>query len=171
MNKTSRLGALLTWAWWHAALIRALRTGLVIAVPYFGGSLLAEIPWLTIASAAGLGAIASLIFSIGGLAEAEGAEVSWWYAVLERVVKSFIQALGVGIGQATLFEQVDWALALQASVIAGLGSLVLAFITKLPEAPILPSAITITTSAAEVSVTPTSSGDTVALATLETVQH
>lgn len=168
MNNISRFGALLTWIWWRAALIRALRTGLVIAVPYFGGSLLAEVPWLTIASAAGMGAIASLFFSIGGLTEADGGEVTWWYAILERVTKSLVQALAVGIGQATLFEQVDWALALQAAVIAGLGSLVLGFITKLPEAPTLPSPVVVTTPAAEVSVTATTQGETIALATLET---
>lgn len=176
MNTVSRLGALATWSWWRAALIRAIRTGLVIAVPYFGGSLLEAIPWLTIASAAGFGALASLLTSIAGIAEAEGAEVSWWYAVLERVVKSFVQALAVGIGQASLFEQVEWSVVLQASVIAAIGSLLLAFITKLPEAPTLPSPVVITTPAAEVSVTETTSGESVAIGTLETrdterVQH
>ena len=150
MNTVSRFGALLTWLWWRAALIRATRTSLVIAVPYLGGSLLVEVPWLTIASAAGLGFILSLITSVGGLVEAGGGQVSWWYAILERVTKSFAQALGVGIGQVALFEQVDWPIALQAALIAALGSLLLGLITRLPEAPALPSPVTITTTLQDV---------------------
>ncbi len=145
MNTASRLGALLTWLWWRAALIRATRTGLVIAVPYLGGSLLVDVPWLTAASAAALGFVLSLVTSVGGIVEADGGQVSWWYAIRERVTKSFAQTLGVGIGQVVLFEQVDWPIVLQAAVIAALGSLLLGFITRLPEAPALPSPVTITT--------------------------
>lgn len=160
MNTVSRFGALATRAFWRAAAIRALRTALVIAIPYLGGSALGAIPWLTIASAAGLGAVASLVTSLAGLVESNGGQVSWWYAILERITKSFFQALAVGIGQATLFEQVDWLVILQAALIAAASSLLLGILTRLPEAPALPSPLTVVTTLEDVEVTQTAQGTT-----------
>lgn len=125
-------------AWWKAAVIRALRTALVIAAPYIGGASLAGIPWLSVASAAGLGFIASLVTSLFGLPEVDGSTSPLWLAWTTRVVKSIAQALATGIGQAALFQDVHWVTVLQTSLIAGFGSLVLAVIRQLPEsAPII----------------------------------
>ena len=136
-----RFAQLLTWLFWRNALVRATRTALVIAVPYFGGVLIVEIPWLVVLSAAGFGFVLSIVTSLAGLVEAGGGQVSWWYAILERITKTAAQALVTAVGTATLFEQVDWSLALQAAGIAAIGSLLLGFLTKLPEADILPSAV------------------------------
>lgn len=136
-----RFAQLLTWLFWRNALVRATRTALVIAVPYFGGVLIVEIPWLVVASAAGFGFVLSIVTSLAGLVEAGGGQVSWWYAILERITKTAAQALVTAVGTATLFEQVDWNLALQAAGIAAIGSLLLGFLTKLPEADMLPSAV------------------------------
>lgn len=136
-----RFAQLLTWLFWRNALIRATRTALVIAVPYFGGVLVVEIPWLVVASAAGFGFVLSILTSLTGLVEAGGGQVSWWYAILERITKTAAQALITAVGTSTLFEQVDWSLALQSAAIAAIGSLLLGFITKLPEADTLPSAV------------------------------
>jgi hypothetical protein len=136
-----RFAQLLTWLFWRNALIRATRTALVIAVPYFGGVLIVEIPWLVVASAAGFGFVLSILTNLSGLVEAGGGQVSWWYAILERITKTAAQALVTAVGTATLFEQVEWNLALQSVGIAAIGSLLLGFITKLPEADTLPSAV------------------------------
>ena len=136
-----RFAQLFLWLFWRNALIRATRTALVVALPYFGGVLLVEIPWPVVASAAGFGFVFSIITSLGGLVEAGGGQVSWWYAILERVTKTTFQALATALGTATLFEQVDWNLALQAAGVAALGTLLLGFITKLPEADSLPSPV------------------------------
>lgn len=131
---------LLSLEWWKAALVRALRTAIVIALPYFGGASLELIPWIAIASAAGLGFLASLVTSLAGLSEI-GGQVSWYYAIGERVVKTFAQALAAGLVGAVFFADVDWSVVLQTSAIAAVGSLLLGFLTKLPEAELLPSAV------------------------------
>lgn len=136
-----RFAQLLTWLFWRNALVRATRTALVIAVPYFGGVLIVEIPWLVVVSAAGFGFVLSILTSLAGLVEAGGGQVSWWYAILERITKTAAQALVTAVGTATLFEQVDWSLAFQAAGVAAIGSLLLGFLTKLPEADVLPSAV------------------------------
>lgn len=119
--------------WWKAAVIRGLRTALVIAAPYVGGASLTGIPWAAAASAAGLGFILSLATSLLGLPETTGTAVPIWLAWTTRVVKTIAQSLVAGIGQNLLFQEVHWVTILQASLIAGFGSLVLAVITKLPE--------------------------------------
>lgn len=136
-----RFAQLLTWLFWKNALVRATRTALVIAIPYFGGVLIIQIPWLVVLSAAGFGFVLSIITSLAGLVEAGGGQVSWWYAILERITKTAAQALVTAVGTATLFEQVDWSLAFQAAGVAAIGSLLLGFLTKLPEADALPSAV------------------------------
>lgn len=119
-------------AWWKAALIRAVRTALVIAVPYVGGGVIAHVPWLAAASAAGLGFILSLLTSLVGLPELAG-KVPVWLALLERVTKTIAQSLLTGIGTVALFQSVDWTTALQAALLAGLGSLLLGVLGFLPE--------------------------------------
>lgn len=122
--------------WWKAALLRAVRTALVIAVPYLGAgvALVHGLGWVPVVSAAGLGFVLSLVTSLTGIAEASGGVLPLWYSLLERVVKTLAQAIVAGIGNAVLFQDVHWVVILQNAAVAGLGSLVLAVIAKLPEA-------------------------------------
>lgn len=152
---------LLTRAWWKAAGIRAARTALVLAVPYFGALTFTGIPWEVLASTVGFGALSSLITSLAGIAEVEGTQVSWWYAITERVVKTFAQGLLTGFGTSTLFEQVDWSLVLQSAAIAAAGSALLAFLMKLPEAQQLPSPVQPVASVNSITVNNSSSGTTI----------
>ena len=119
-------------AWWKAALVRAVRTALVVAVPYVGSAAVTHVAWLSGASAAGLGFILSLLTSLTGLAETSGSSVPVWYSLLERTVKTVAQGIIAGIGNAVLFQDVHWVLILQNAAIAGVGSLLLGVIAKLP---------------------------------------
>lgn len=121
--------------WWKAALLRALYTAFAIALPYLGGALIADVPWLTIASAAALGFVASLATSLAGLPESVGVNLPWWLAAIERVVKTFAQALATGFIGATLLAEVDWSTVVQASLIAALTSLVRLVLATLPADP------------------------------------
>lgn len=127
-------------AWWKAALLRALYTAVAIAVPYLGGALLADVPWLTILSAAVLGFLASVFTSLAGLPEAEGVNLPWWLAAVERVVKTFAQALAAGFVGATLLADVAWSTVIQAAIIAALTSLLRLILATLPAVPERPTA-------------------------------
>jgi hypothetical protein len=120
--------------WWKAALARAFRTAAVVAMPYvpvtLGGS-----DYLVLASAFGMGFILSVLTSLAGIAEAEGAEVPWWYATVSRVVKTVAQALVTAVGSAVLFTDVDWSTIPALVVSSAIGSLLLAVVKQLPEAP------------------------------------
>lgn len=124
--------------WWKDASLRALYTAFAIALPYLGGALIADVPWLTIASAAGLGFVASLATSLAGLPEANGVNLPWWLAAVERVVKTFAQALAAGFIGATLLTDVEWSTVVQASLIAALTSLVRLILATLPADPTAP---------------------------------
>lgn len=126
--------SLFTEAWWKAAVIRALRTALVAAVPYIPVSYTGGAPLLSVASVAGLAFVLSLVTSLTGLSEADGKSQAYWVAIVERVVKTFAQALVAGIGTAVFLTDVDWGTILQAASFAAFGSLVLAVIAQLPEA-------------------------------------
>lgn len=119
--------------WWKAAVIRALRTALVIAVPY-APVVLYDGSWLLLFSSAGFGALTSLLTSLFGIAETEGKSVQWYWAVFERVVKTAAQALLTAFGTATLFSDVDWNAVPALVGSAVLGSLLLAVLKQLPEA-------------------------------------
>lgn len=121
--------------WWKDAALRALYTALAIALPYLGASLVAQVPWLTIALTASLGFVASLVTSIAGLPEVEGVNLPWWLAAVERVVKTFAQSLAAGFIGATLITDVDWAFVLQAAALAALTSLVRLILATLPADP------------------------------------
>lgn len=141
MAVTTATFSLFTQAWWKAAVIRAFRTALVTAVPFVPASYIGDVPYLTIASAAGLAFILSLLTSLFGLSEADGKSQAYWVAIIERVVKTIAQASIAAIGTAALFQDVDWHFVLTTSLTAGFGSLVLAVIAQLPEAgtpPTLP---------------------------------
>jgi len=127
--------ALFTLAWWKASAIRAARTAVMIAIPYVGTAVLFNgVPWLAIVSAAGLGAVASLVTSLAGIPEADGGHIPVWLALLERTTKTVAQGLAVGIGNSVLFTDVHWSTILQSALIAGLGSLLLGVLGYLPEA-------------------------------------
>lgn len=121
--------------WWKDAAVRALYTAVAIAVPYLGGALLTDVPWVTIALAAGLGFVASLATSLAGLPEASGVNLPWWLAAVERVVKTFAQALAAGFVGATLLTDVPWAIVLQAAAISALTSLLRLILATLPADP------------------------------------
>lgn len=124
--------------WWKAALLRALYTAVAIAVPYLGGALLSDVPWLTIGSAAAVGFLASLFTSLAGLPEAEGVDLPWWLAAVERVTKTFAQALAAGFIGATLLTDVAWSTVIQAAIIAALTSLLRLILATLPADPTPP---------------------------------
>lgn len=121
--------------WWLDALRRALNTAAVIALPYLGGSLLSEVPWITVASATGIGIIASLATSLAGLPETVGVDLPWWLAAIERCVKSFGQAIVAGVSTAVLITDVDWLFILQAAALAAGGSLLRLILATLPADP------------------------------------
>ncbi|WP_091232669.1 holin [Microbacterium sp. 3J1] len=129
------LSLLTNRAWWRSAGLRALYTAIAIGLPYVGGALIADIAWLTAASAALLGFLASLATSLAGLPETEGVNLPWWLAAVERVVKTFAQALAAGFLGATLLADVAWSTVLQAAIIAAFTSLLRLILATLPNDP------------------------------------
>ncbi|WP_295105904.1 holin [uncultured Microbacterium sp.] len=129
------LSLLASRVWWRSAGLRALYTALAIALPYVGGALIADIAWLTAASAAGLGFLASLATSLAGLPETEGVDLPWWLAAVERVVKTFAQALAAGFIGATVLSDVSWSTVIQAAAISALTSLLRLVLATLPADP------------------------------------
>lgn len=127
--------SLTSTTWWKAATIRALRTALVVAVPYVPAAYIGAVPYVTVALASSLAVIASFITSLKGIAEVTGVIRPWWFAVLSRVVKTVAQATLTGIGTATLITDVPWDSISQMVITAGFGSLLLALLSELPEAP------------------------------------
>jgi hypothetical protein len=121
--------------WWKDAGKRAFYTAVAIALPYLGGSLLTEVPWLTVLSAALVAAILSLATSLAGLPEVEGVHLPWWLAAVERVAKTFGQALAAGLVGAVLFTDVDWLFVLQAAALAAFVSLLRLVLATLPSDP------------------------------------
>ncbi len=121
-------------SWWKAAAVRAFRTAAVVAVPYVPVTL-AVADYLILASAFGMGFVLSVLTSLAGIAEVDGVEQPWWYATLSRVVKTVAQALIAAVGSATLFTDVDWSTIPALVVTSAVGSLLLAVIQQLPEAP------------------------------------
>jgi len=121
--------------WWKNAALRALYTALAIAVPYLGGALISDVPWLTILSAGGLGFLASLVTSLAGIPEASGTTLPWYLSWGERVVKTFAQALTAGFVGATLITDVSWPTVLQAAAISTLATLVRVVLAQLPNDP------------------------------------
>ena len=107
--------------WWKDASRRALYTVIAVALPYFGASLLVDVPWTVIGSVAGLAAITSLVTSLAGLPAR--ADVPWWLSALERTLKTFFQGLTAGLVGASLLSDVAWTSVLQAAVLSALVSL------------------------------------------------
>lgn len=155
-------------SWWKASLSRALRTAAVVAVPYVPVSL-GGAEYFILASAFGMGFVLSIITSLAGIAEVEGDEVPWWYATLSRVVKTVAQALVTAVGSAVLFTDVDWSTIPALVVSAAVGSLLLAVVKQLPEAPAPTVAPSGATQVEIVSVTPEAAPDIAATTTTNIV--
>lgn len=124
---------LTSWIWWRAALIRGVRTAVLLAVPYVPASYTGAVPYLTIGSSAALGFVLSLLTSLVSLPEANGKAQPWWYAVLNRVVRTIAQSVVAGIGSAVLIQDVHWLLILQTAGTAAFGSILLSVLSELPE--------------------------------------
>lgn len=122
-------------AWWKAAVVRALYTAVAVALPYLGAATIVEVPWVTVASTAALAFLLSIVTSLAGLPEAQGTDLPWWLAAVERVVKTFAQALASGFGGAVLLTDVDWVFVLQAAALAALTSLLRLILATLPADP------------------------------------
>lgn len=118
--------------WWKAVLFRMLRTAGVILTPYVPTILYTQ-DYAIAGSVVGFAALGSFVTSLAGLAESEGKTVVWYYALLERSVKTAAQALITLFGTATMFQQVDWSAAPQLVGTAVLGSLLIAVMGFLPE--------------------------------------
>jgi hypothetical protein len=130
------LSNLTSAVWWKNSLLRAVYTAVAIAIPYLGATqLVADVSWLTVLSAAGVGIIASLATSLTGLPEVEGVDLPWWLSAVERVVKTFGQALAAGLLGAVLITDVDWGVVIQASALAALLSLLRLILATLPQPP------------------------------------
>lgn len=136
-----KLTRLTSAQWWKDATLRALYTGIAIALPYLGGATLTAVPWATAFLAAALGVIASYATSLAGLPESEGIDLPWWLAAVERVVKTFAQALASGFVGATLLTDVDWPVVLQAAALSALVSLLRLILATLPNDPTPPPAV------------------------------
>lgn len=121
--------------WWKAAFWRAVRTALVIATPYAATLLYDANQWLIVLSTAGFGAVSSFVTSLFGIAETGDTQAQWGWATLERVVKTAAQATLTLFGTAVAFEDVNWSMAPQLIGTAVLGSLLIAFMKGIPEAP------------------------------------
>lgn len=130
-----KLSRLTDRLWWKSAAVRALYTAIAIALPYLGGTLLTEVPWTSVLSAGLLGAIASIATSLAGLPEADGVDLPWWLAAVERTVKTFGQALAAGLIGPVLLTDVDWLFVLQAAALAALVSLLRLILATLPADP------------------------------------
>ena len=125
---------LLSGAWWKASAFRALRTALVIAIPY-APTVLYDGSYLIVLSTAAFGALSSLVTSLFGIAETTDSSVPWGWAVAERVIKTAAQATLTLFGTATMFQAVNWQEAPALIGSAVLGSLLIAFMKGIPEAP------------------------------------
>jgi hypothetical protein len=125
------MNTILSRAWWKAAGLRALKTAIALAVPYLVGSVLGDVEWLTIASAAGLGAVVSLLTSLFGIPDSAG--VPLWVTLLEKAVKTAAQALAVGIGNAVVFQDVSWSTIVPAAALSTLVTLLTVVAGKIPD--------------------------------------
>lgn len=126
--------SLFTGDWWKAAAMRAGRTAAVVALPYVPVSLNSE-NYLLLLSVAATGAILSVLTSLAGLAEVEGAEQPWYFSLLSRVVKTVAQALVTAVGAAVVLTDINWDAIPALVVSSAIGTALLFFTKGAPEAP------------------------------------
>lgn len=127
------MNQIFTTAWWKSAGVRAFRTAIIVAVPYLPASLTNNVPYVTILGAAVMGGFLSLLTSLAGLAEVEGRVVPWYFALLERVVKTTAQALVTALTATVFITEVDWHQVLAITSASAFGSLLLGILKVLPE--------------------------------------
>lgn len=120
--------------WWRAALVRALRTALVVATAYMPALYTDAVPWVVMGSAAAMAFVLSILTSLAGLAEVNSVTVPWPIAIAIRVVKTIAQALVSGVLANVIFIQdIQWDAVLATTIGAGFGSLLLGALKTLPE--------------------------------------
>jgi hypothetical protein len=125
---------LLSRIWWLAAEKRALRTALVVVLPFLPALLRAEPnAVLAAASTVALAVVLSLATSLRSLPELDDVTRPWWAAMLNRAVRTFAQTLVAGIPAVALITDVPWTVLLTQALTAAVGSLILASIASLPE--------------------------------------
>lgn len=113
--------------WVLGALDRAIRSGLQVLLAYLStAELIGEVDWLPALAAAGFAVLASMLTS--AVSSPSWGE-QWIFQVAERATKTFLQAVAAGIGTATMFDQVDWSLALQTAALAAVYSVVTSVLT------------------------------------------
>lgn len=128
------LSELLSRSWWSGAGQRALRTVLVAFVPFVPPILQGSTQaiWAALSTGA-LAAVLSIAWSFRSLPEVDGVPRPWWVAALERVLRTFAQALLANIPAVTLIQDVPWTVLLTNALASAIGSLILAAISALPE--------------------------------------
>lgn len=128
-----------TVSWFKAASIRAGKTAITVAIPFFGAvAAFNAINWPTFGGTVLLAFVLSYVTSaITGLPEVVGKVVPVWLALIERTLKTFAQSVLAGIGSTLLFQDVHWSIVLQASILAAIGSLLTGVVGNLPETPLL----------------------------------
>lgn len=120
--------------WWKYAGVRAVRTGLILAIPTWpSGVVVSDADPLTTLLVFALGAISSLVTSLGGIPEVVGTNVSKTRAIIVRVVKSFFQGAAVGLIGASLLTDVDWLATLELGIAGAVGAFLLGSLSALPE--------------------------------------
>jgi len=126
---------LFTALWWKDAVIRAARTALLFAIPFFpSAAQIGGTHWLALMLGAGFGFITSLITSVAVLPEeTTGTIIPKWKAIANRVSRSFAQGLVAGLGTAVILTDVDWVVAIEVALTGAVGSLILGLLTALPE--------------------------------------
>ena len=126
---------LFTASWWKDAVIRAARTALIFAIPFFpAAAQIGGTHWLPLVLSSGFGFITSLITSVAVLPqETTGVNVPKWKAIAYRMGRSFAQGLVTGIGTAVILTDVDWVVAIEVALTGAVGSLILGLLTALPE--------------------------------------
>lgn len=121
--------------WIKAAGIRAVKTVAESAASTIGTSIaLGDVNWITVASTAVLSGILSLITSIAGIPEVDGATgKKWILAAGVRALKTVAQTAVARIGTAAMMGDVDWIAVGSSAALAGVLSLLLS-LAGLPEA-------------------------------------
>lgn len=113
--------------WLTGTLDRALRTALQTFLAYLtAAELLADIDWLTAASATVLAVLVSVLTN---LIAAPSFGDLWIYQVMERAMKTFAQSLVAFLGTTVLITDVDWPTAFSAALTAALYSAVSSTLT------------------------------------------
>lgn len=120
-------------SWWKAASIRALRTGLAAAIPFFVAIQVLDVDWFLGASTVGLSMLVSYLTSLAGLPEVTGDSVNKVLALAVRAIKTFAQVVAGYIGTAVVFQEVNWSLALAMAASATIVSIMNGLISQLPE--------------------------------------